>query len=263
MRSPLQTFLLTALSCACQLSAVQSASLPAQERKNQECIDLKMVPSKEFLAIVRHAPSREIWTKLSGKAQHRRTGEAVLTSTIRLGIRFTPDRIIGQLVLDGTEIYNLGQTLSDPPRATRMLAGRALDKDKAKLGVFGLSADDLLMGFMYREMVREDAMEKVSLYDCRVFTMHADAGEFARVAISTDYVFPLRVEWFKKDPGAFPQEKPYRTLEIVSIQEIRKDFVLISKLRLDGPGWRTRIDFDELDAGYASDSIPTDLFLDR
>lgn len=240
-----------------------AAALPAQQKKNPEKINLRTLDAEKFLNIVRHAPSREVWSKLSGRIQHRREGAAALSGTLRLGVRFTPDRIIGQLVLDGNEIYNLGQTFSNPPRSTRMLAGDALDRNKAKLGIYGLSPDDLLLGFLYKEPIREQPEEKVSLYNCRVFVMNVpESGEFARVFISTDYAFPLKVEWFRKNPVEDPEAEPYRTMEIVSIKE-DGDFVLISKLRLDGPGWRTKIEFQETKAGYASDSVPADLFLKK
>ncbi len=225
----------------------------------QPVVNLRTIPAVDFLKIARRAPAQETWTKLSGKVQHRRTGAAVLTSTIRLGIRFTPARVIGQLVLDGQEFYNLGQTFSDPPRSTRSLAGRALDQEKALLPVFGLSPDDLLLGFLYEDFVRELPSEKVSIYHTRVLLMQSpQTKEYARVYISTDYAFPLKVEWFRKLPDQ--DAEPYRTMEIVSIKE-KDDFVLISKLRLDGEGWRTRIEFDELDAGLAEKSIPADLFV--
>jgi len=245
------------------LALCVAAILPAQEKKNPQKINLRTIPAKEFLNIVRHAPSKEVWTKMSGKIQHRRDNAATLTGKLRLGVRFTPDRIIGQLVLDDNEIYNLGQTFSDPPRSTRMLAGDALDKDKAKLGVYGLSPDDLLLGFLYKEMLKEEPEAKVSLYNCRVFVMNStEAGEFARVYISTDYAVPLKVEWFKTNPAQDANAKPYRTMEIVSIKE-EGDFVHIKKLRLDGPSWRTKIEFDETQSGYAAKSVPGDLFLNK
>lgn len=240
-----------------------SLSFPAYtaEKKNPGKTDLTTLPAQDFLALVRHAPSRETWSKLSGVAQHRRKGASVLKSKIRLGVRFTPSRIIGQLALDETEIYNLGQTFGNPPRSTRELLGRALKPKEAKLGVFGLSPDDLLLGFLYNEMLAEDPPERVSLYNCRVFVMKKNAnGEFTRVFISTDYAFPLKVEWFKTNPADNPKARPCRTLEIASVKE-KGDFVLVSRLSLYGPDWRTRIAFDELDAGYSSDSIPPGLFL--
>ncbi len=225
--------------------------------ESAERVNMRTIPAEDFLKIVRRATSQETWSKMAGKVQHRRTGASVLTSEIRLGVRFTPVRVIGQLVLDGKEFYNLGQTFSDPPRSTRSFSGRALEPEKALLPVYGLSPDDLLLGFLYQDFIREEPDTKVSIYHTRVLRMrNSKTNEIARVYISTDYAFPLKVEWFRKETD----KEPYRTLEIVSIKE-KDDFVLISKLRLDGDGWRTRIDFSELDAGYAEKSIPADLFL--
>lgn len=253
--------LFLALTALAGFISAAASPLQADEKKPLEKPDLTALPAKDFLRVVRRAPPQETWSKLSGELQHRRAGASVLKSKIRLGVRFTPSRIIGQLALDGTEIYNLGRTFTDPPRSTRELLGRALDPGKAKLGIFGLSPDDLLLGFLFRKMRKEEAPEHVSIHPCRVFVMGPDEkGEFARVFISTDYAFPLKVEWFKADPSDDPEAAPYRTLEIASVKE-KGDFVLVSKLSLYGPDWRTRIAFDELDAGYAADSIPPGLFL--
>lgn len=241
--------------------SVAVLSLSAQEKKNPEKLDLTKISSEYFLSIVRSAPSQKTWSKLAGTVTHRRSGSGAVESKIRLGVRFTPAGINGQLVLDGDEIYNLGQTFSHPPRSTVMLAGKAQDPKQARLGIFGISPDDLLLGFLYRDMMKEEAPQKVSIYHCRVFVMRSTAdGEFTRVFISTDYAFPLKVQWFKSNPADDPKAEPYRAMEIVSIKE-KDQFVLISKLRLDGPGWRTRVEFDDLDAGSAEKSVPKDLFI--
>lgn len=226
-----------------------------------EKINLKTIPVEKFLEIARRAPAQETWTKMEGIIQHRRSGSATITSKIRLGIRFTPARIIGQLVLDDVEFYNLGQTFANPPQSTQTLGGRALEPDKAKLGLYGVSPDDLLLGFLYQDLVKEEDSMFVSIYHTRVLLMRSkDSGEFARVCISTDYAFPIRVEWFKKDPVAYPLEKAYRTMEVTSIKE-KGEFVMVSKLSLNGPGWRTRIEFNDFDAGNAGESMPKDIFL--
>ncbi len=232
------------------------------EKKELSKIDLRALSADKFLEIVRHAPSQETWTKLIGKVQHRRSGSSTITSTLRLGVRFMPSRISGQLVLDNEEMYMLGQTFSEPRKASKMLFGRARNTDEAKLGLYGIAPDDLLLGFLYQEMVSEEKPQTVSIFHCRVFVMKTEtAGEFARVSISTDYAFPLRVEWFKENPHLKTDAEAYRTMEIVSLKELDNKFVVISQLRLDGPGWRTKVEFDVMEAGYAKDGVPTDIFL--
>ncbi len=248
----MKKILFSALLCLFACSSVQAA-------ETEKKINLRTIPAEDFLRIARKAPAQETWAKMSGKVQHRRTGAAVLSSDIRLGVRFTPARIIGQLVLDGQEFYNLGQTFADPPRSTRSLAGRALDEKKALLPVFGLTPDDLLLGFLYHNFVREDQPEKVSVFYARVLVMQSpETKEYTRVYISTDYAFPVKAEWFRTMPGEGVE--PYRKMEIVSTKE-QDGFHVITKLILFGDDWRTRIDFDTAEAGYAAKSIPADLFL--
>ena len=226
-----------------------------------EKINLKTIPAEKFLEIARRAPAQETWARMDGIIQHRRSGAATITSTLRLRVRFTPARIIGQVILDDEEYYNLGQTFSNPPQSTRTLGGRALEPDKAKLGLYGVSPDDLLLGFLYQDLVEEEKSMFVSIYHTRVLLMRSkDSGEFARVCISTDYAFPIRVEWFKKNPVAYPLEKAYRTMEVTSIKE-KGEFVMVAKLGLNGPGWRTRIEFQDFEAGDAGESMPKNLFM--
>ncbi len=228
----------------------------------QPATDLKSLSSEEFLKLVRTPPYQESWAKLSGNVQHRRTGFSVLKSPIRLGVRFMNKRAQAQLDIDGgEEVYLLAQTLTETPQSTIVRKGRALNDDKAKLRIFSLSPQDLLMGFLYTEMLKEEPSQTVSIFPCRVFVMKSpDEGEFTRIYLSLEYRFPVKVEWYKKNPLENPAEKPYRTMEIASVKSKNK-FVLPAELSLFGPDWRTKIVFSELDAGNADESVPKDLFL--
>lgn len=239
----------------------------------QEMPDFTKIPSDQFLrftqARLKPDPQKEIWMKMRGKIQHRRKGYSALTSNIRLGVLFMPARAIGSLSLDdGAESYRLTQQFSVPPTPpTCVAAGRGLDAQKAQLPIFGLSPNDLMLGFLYQKPVREEEQTRVSIYNTRVFVMHLPKGtdgdrdfeQYARVYISTDYLVPLKVEWFKEDPAGKDLE-PYRSFEITAIKKIN-DFVMVSKMRLDGPDWKTRIHFDLLDIGIVDkNGAPKDLF---
>lgn len=239
----------------------------------QEMPDFSKIPAEKFLqytqARLKPDPQKEIWMKMQGKIQHRRKGYSTLTSNIRLGVLFMPARAVGSLSLnDGAESYRLTQQFSVPPTPpTCVAAGLGLDAKKAQLPVFGLSPNDLMLGFLYQKPVREEEQTRVSIYNTRVFVMFLPKGtdgerdfdQYARVYISTDYLVPLKVEWFKADPSGKDLE-PYRSFEITAIKKIN-DFVMVSKMRLDGPDWRTRINFDYLDIGIVDENgAPKDLF---
>ena len=249
------------------LSVFLLPALPAQEAP-----DFSKIPAEQFLQYAIHRlkpdPQKEIWMKMNGKIQHRRKGYSTLTSTIRLGVLFMPARATGVLSLDeGAESYRLTQqftVLPTPPSC--IAAGNGKDGAKAKLPVFGLSPNDLMLGFLYRKPVREEEQTHVSIYNTRVFVMFLPKGtdgdkdfdQYARVYISTDYLVPLKVEWFKTDPGK--DTEPYRAFEITAIKKIN-DFIMVSKMRLDGPDWRTKIAFNDLDIGIVDESgAPKDLF---
>lgn len=241
------------------LSMLFCCCLAAAEGKK---IDTKTMPVEEFLKIARRPPANEIWAKLEGEVQHRRKGFGTLKAPLRLGIRFMRGRVQGELAIDGKEeIYLLSQTYDVPPASTVLYKGRALDQDQAKLRKIGLSPQDLLMGFIYTDFVREEAQQQVSIFHCRTLIMKStDAGEFTRMYVSTDYCFPIKVEWFRTDPVA--GAKPYRTLEIASVKELKdKGLVFPAELSLFGDGWRTRVKFTKHEAAESTDNIPKDIFI--
>lgn len=222
-------------------------------------IDPMTLPAEDFLRVVRHVPGQETWAKMSGTAQHKRPGARRIKAPVRLAIRFTPARIVARLVFNDSEIYDLGQAF-DPPIATT----EATVKPGAKpqLGLYGIDVSDMTLSFIYRETIREEKPERVSIFPCRVFMLKGSTeGETARVFVSTEYFFPVKVQWFRQDPGAGQAGTPYRELEIASVKKAEdNDFYLIPKLEISGPDWRTKIDFDERSAGYAKDGMPADLF---
>ena len=235
-------------------------ALPAMLRGDEpKKIDPMSLSAEDFLRIVRHVPGQETWAKMSGTAQHKRPGARRIKAPVRLSIRFTPDRIVARLVFNDSEIYDLGQAF-DPPIATT--EAQIKPGTKPQLGLYGIDVSDMTLSFIYRETIREEKPERVSIFPCRVFMLKGSTeGETARVFVSTEYFFPIKVQWFRSDPGPEQEGQPYRELEIASVKKAEdNDFYLIPKLEISGPDWRTKIDFDERSAGYAKDGMPRDLF---
>ena len=249
MKRNILSHLLLPLLCGLLLSP-----LAAEEK-----IDPMKIPAEEFLRIVRHAPARESWAKMSGTAMHKRDGAKRIKSPIRLAIRFSPALIAAKLKFGEKEQYELGQTF-DPPVST--LDSNLKEGEKSELGLYGIDIRDLTLNFIYQDLLREEKPDRVSLFPCRVFMLKGTVpGQTARVYISTEYFFPVKVQWFDADPSANPQKEPVRELEIASVKKHPdNDFYLIPKLEIRGPTWRTRIDFDERDAGYVRDGVPEGLF---
>lgn len=226
----------------------------------KEKIDPMKLSAADFLKIVRHVPGQETWAKMEGSASHKREGARRIKAPIRLGIRFTPARIVAQMVFDSKEFYDLGQSF-DPPVSTQDM--RVPEGHKPKLPLYGIDISDLTLGFLYQDLVREEKPQSVKTLSCRVFVLKgAKDGEVARVFISTDYFFPMKVQWYRADPGGNVEGTPWRALEIASVKKAPdSDFYLIPKLEISGPDWSTMINFDKRFAGYAKDGMPEDLFL--
>lgn len=225
-----------------------------------EKIDPMKLTAEQFLKIVRHVPGQETWAKMEGTASHKRENTRRIKAPIRVGIRFTPARIVAQLVFNKNERYNLGQTF-DPPVSTQ--TSQLPSGVKPKLPLYGIDISDMTLGFMYKDLIREEKPESVKTLKCRVFMLKGlKEGETARIFVSTEYFFPLKVQWFRRDPAKFPGEKYWRMLEIASVKKAPdSDFYLIPKLEISGPDWMTMIHFDKRYAGYAKDGMPKDLFV--
>ena len=116
--------------------------------------DPAKISAEAFLRMARRAPAGESWAKMEGTATHRRSGSSAVKDTIRVGIRFTPKRMIAQLVFAGNEYYEMGQTFDTPPVFTQETD--VPDKNKTRLSLYGIMPSDLTLGFLYRDLVREE-----------------------------------------------------------------------------------------------------------
>lgn len=213
--------------------------------------------SLKFLEMARRPPANECWVKINGQAVHKRSGSSVVQTSLYLGIRFTPERTLAQIVVGNKESYFVGQAYSGAAESTSIITETQKNKKESILADFGLRPDDLTLSFLYWDFQKELKTEKVKGYECRVFNLKSpDKNESAIVYICTEYFFPLKVEWHKNKTD---EKEPYRILEISSFEK-EEDFWVVSSLLLYGPGWKTKIDFSENSVGYSKDGIPEDLF---
>jgi hypothetical protein len=222
--------------------------------------DKKKYSAEEFLKIVRNPPRKECWAIMDGNVTHRRRGKDSLEEPLYLGILFTPTRSLAQVVIGSKEAYNVGQTYQGGKESTSIIPLTGVKHKDSKLAEFGLRPQDLTMSFLYGKFIEELKPEEVKGRDCRVFLLESpDKKEKVKVFISSEYFFPLRVQWFNNDSKS---KEPHRTLEVKSFRKENEDFWLVSSLSLYGPtsGWRSLIEFDKTKAGYSADMVPKDLF---
>ncbi len=225
----------------------------------EEIPGAKLEPA-DFLRIARRPPLEESWAKMQGEISHKRGSEDTVKFPIYLGIRFTPERTLAQIVANDKEFYLIGQSYSEKPDSTSIIVNRP-DKDKSVLAYCGIRPDDLTLSFMYWPLQKELPGDSLSGFPCRIFQLQSpDKKESATVYISTQYFFPLKVEWFRELDGKLQKDSD-RTLEIKSFKkDPKEDFWLVNTLMISGPGYKTKIDFPEASAGYSKNGVPQDIF---
>lgn len=229
-----------------------TAVVPAVSAENR----LDKLDSKAFLLKARN-PDNRTWCTMDGKVVHRKSGSDTASAPLYLGIAFNPDRMLAQVIIDNKEGYTLGQAYAGNDSTTVIPLNPAGYK-QSMLSEFGLRAQDLSMSFLYWNFEKELAREDIKGSECRVFILREPkTGEIAKVYLNSQYCFPMKVEWFKEK--YVENEEPYRTLEAASFKK-EKDFWIVNKLKLYGPGWRTNVEFDNIDVGMTADNIPPKLF---
>jgi len=210
----------------------------------------------EFLKIARRPPLEESWAKMNGEISHKRANTDTVKYPLYLGIRFTPERTLAQVVANKNEFYLIGQAYSDKPESTSIIVDRP-EKDKSVLADCGIRPEDLALSFMFWPLQSELKPGEIKGYPCRIFQLLSpDKKESATVYISVQYFFPLKVEWSKDNSG---KKEIIRTLEVKSFKK-EENFWLVNTLDISGPGWRTKVDFSETIAGFSKNGVPPDLF---
>ena len=198
------------------------------------------LPAAEFIARARGTARRSdmaTYAKLHGMLQHRRRNSETLTMSIYFGMIIHPDRSIGQLVLDKSEGYVLSQAQKSGLTTVRKMPGSS---ENDRLGYVGVRASDLMMSFLFCQVEKELDDELLNgMIHCRVFLLDdKDNQEKIKVWIASEHAFPLKAEFYR-----YGENARFRELEASAFTQ-KNDLYYVRRLRLEGPGWSTRIDFD-------------------
>ena len=221
--------------------------------------------SAQFMRMVRTPPQVMTWAQLKGEIvnmKRDREGQRSLSKEpIYLAVRFSSEMIFAEIILGKDEIYSIGQSYSMLQNSATVL--RDGNKSSNKLSAtFGIRPEDLTMSFLFWDMLEELPADSVGMVPCRVFNLISpDKMEKARVYISRDNYFPVKVEWSKVTDKNNDADI-VRTLEVVSFEKVN-GLYLVKELKFYGPGWRTNVQFTENKAGLVSKGIPKDLFRGR
>ena len=194
------------------------------------------LPLDRFIQLARNPNTTSTYAKLEGVLQHRRRGSDVKTMPLYFGIIIQPERSTARLIIDRDESYTIGQS-RDINGSTVIPAP---ENRGDKLGATGIKAGDLTMNFLYFPVVKE--LENTTLggmVPCRVILFEApDHSEQVRAYLASEYAFPLKAEFIRTG-----ESQPYRTMEVGGFTK-KNDLYYARRIRVEGPGWATRVDFD-------------------
>ena len=191
---------------------------------------------EQFLQMARRKNQFATYARLFGRIQHRRRGKAVESGSIYFGVILHPDRTIGQLVLNEKEGYMLGQAVNSGLTTVTPMKS----EQGNYLGYLGVRASDLTLSFLFCKPEMEFDGERVGgIVPCRVFLLDDPQNkEKIKVWIAEEQCFPLQAEFFR-----YGEKDSYRILEASGFTK-KNELYYVRKIRVEGPGWRTRIDFD-------------------
>lgn len=214
----------------------------------------KKLTPQQFLKITQHPPGKKTWAQLKGKITHERKKSPLQEAPVYFGVRFTPELTFAEITVGKDETYSIGQSYMAKEKVT-VIPAKGVPYNPSILKNFGIKPGDLTMSFLFWNLKKELEPDSFKTRACRVFQLKSpDKTETAKVWISEEYFFPLKVEWTRSNEG-----EPYRALEVDSFQKVN-DLWVIDSLLLTGPGWRTKVEFTDCKAGLVENGTPDDLF---
>ncbi len=180
-----------------------------------------------------------------------------MKATLYVGLLFSSERTLAQVVINKAQGYNVGQEFIKGKDGTSVIPINEATMKTPIIGDFGLRPQDLTMTFLYWEFVKEFPEESTRMIGCRVLQLISpDGKEYAKVWISKKYYFPIKVEWTMVN-----EKEPFRNLEVSSFKQQGK-YGIIKCLNLYGPGWRSKITFTKTEVGTPEKGVvPKTLFL--
>lgn len=245
--SRLKIFLVPIMSLVCVVIplAIAESADDAHEFNPAE------LPAEEFLRYAQRPFIQDAWGYFAGTVQHR-GDTGVERIPVQLSILFKKHLMKAQLLLDGTQEYNITQIYMGDTTPEVTVTEPEHTEGKVQLSDFGLYPRDITFAFLYWDFVKEDSRtEKVRGQKCRVMVLDDPRSKGrARVWFSAKYLFPLRVHML-----AGEEDRVMRELEFTDFKRHDKIWY-IKALRLEGTDWKTRVNFREAELAYSTDEEP-------
>jgi hypothetical protein len=217
------------------------------------------VPVAQFLAAVRDPQTSPYWARMEGEVRHMdKKTRKTWRSSIEFRMNVAKDLVEAQLQFAGRERYRTRQVFARGLEGQQVTVEVAPNPFGRKLADAGIQPADLTFGFLYWDLVKEEASEKVSGLKCRVLRVrHPEIGDEAKLWIVTNRLAPLRVQWFRKG-----MDEPYRELRFKGGKE-RRGFWLPAEIELQGgDAWKSLVKFGKTEIEATNESgVPADLFV--
>jgi hypothetical protein len=215
--------------------------------------------STSFLRMARRPQQTKTWARLSGVMINKTRKRKSQQKKILFSLRFTEEMIFAQVVVgENDEVYSIGQPYSGKTTDVSVIREKGTAENSLLRSRFGIRPEDMTMSFLFWRFKLELPKASIKGQRCRVFLLSKpDTNEIAKVFISEEYLFPLKVEWSTLENGRLTE--PSRSLEVDSFKKVN-GLWLVDSLFFYGPGWRTKIVFSECEAGLVEDGAPSDLF---
>ena len=106
----------------------------------------------------------------------------------------------------------------------------------------GFRIGDLTMDFLSYPVVAEEAAESYKTLNCRKLVLRSPENKLVRVWIASEYLFPMRAEFFGEAAAGKLNCKPERILEITGFEKV-SNYYVATDIALYSNAFRSRIAF--------------------
>lgn len=194
---------------------------------------------EQFLNEIRRPLNQDVWGEITGRITHAAEGREQLSGDLRVRITFSSGALHAQLVLNEKNVYGFVQKHLPGEQVSTSLS-KPEKEVQPGLFAFGLEPEDLTFSFLYWNFLEELPGQKSRMRDCRVMKLaHPEGKGTVQVWFDAEYGFPLEAWWFKNG-----ETTPWRKLEMKGAKKHANGLWFVKEMRLDGPGWKTRVVFD-------------------
>ncbi len=207
----------------------------AQKKAEPQTVDLSKIEAKRFMQLVRYPNFLDSWAHLKGTAHHKSKGKN-FSVPIELRARFRKDDIFG----------------------TTQICQKKAPAGGVKIQDLMIRPSDLTLAFLYWPLKQEMKPDTYKTIKCRVMELqHKKSGELARVWIAVEYLFPVRVQWFKANA-----KEPFRQLEFKGTKPIKsstnkdRKLHMVQEVVIRNPGWKTRVKFTSIKGDEVTAKTP-------